>query len=82
MTNSPWRPMADAPKDGAFLAKIKDDLTVTVDGEVQLSHWAGRIIVARKQRDDFMLDAPTDPRWWFEAEDFEGWLPLPGDRNV
>ena len=80
--SSPWRPMTDAPKDGPFLAKLRDDLTVTVDGEAQLSHWAGRAIVIRAERDDFVLDAPTDSRWWFDADDFEGWEPLPGDRNV
>ena len=73
-----WRPMADAPTDGTpFLAKFRDDWTIPVDGEPQLCRWAGRRIVAWEKNGEVRLDAPTDPRWWFELGDFEGWAPLP-----
>jgi|WetSurMetagenome_2_1015567.scaffolds.fasta_scaffold00693_5 hypothetical protein len=76
---SVWRPMADAPTDGAFLAKFRGDLTIVVDGDPQRSHWAGRQIVARAKDGEIVLDAPVAVRWWFELGDFEGWMPLHGE---
>jgi hypothetical protein len=71
-----WLPMANAPTDAPFLAKFRDDWTITVDGEPQLSHWAGRQIVGRAKGGYILLDAPTDYQWGFGLDVFEGWAPL------
>jgi hypothetical protein len=72
--------MADAPTDAPFLAKFRDDWTIPVDGQPQLSCWAGRQVVARMRNGDVMLDAPTDGRWFFVPDEIEGWAPLHGER--
>jgi len=81
--NSIWRPMSEAPKDGApILAKIKDGMTIPIDGVNQPFWWSGkRIAIVPQKRGDktrWELDA-LDNCWEFGEHEFEGWAPLPGE---
>jgi len=76
-----WRPMANAPTDAPFIAKLRDDLTVTVDGSPQRSIWAGYRAVVQPEGDAIAISAPEE--WlhhFFMPDEFEGWAPLPGER--
>ena len=81
MPGPSWRPMADAPKDKPILARIKDGLTIPIDGVEQPFWWSGkRLVIVYKPRDGYScrwaLDA-LDSWWAFAEHEFEGWMPLP-----